>query len=211
MSSVLEQMTAQRVLPILRSATVRDAVETARACARAGMRVVELTQTTPSVEEALEELRAEGLLLGVGTLTSADQVGSAVDAGAQFVVSFARPAGFVERAVELGVPAIPGVLSPGEVLSACDAGAAAVKIFPARAVSPSYLSDLRTVMPELKAIVTGGLRASAASLRPWMDAGALAVGVGGDLGTVAEHGPDEVERRARGALEVVRAVTRTPT
>lgn len=203
MTGVLDRIAAQRVIPVLRSDDVGDAVDTARACARAGMTVVELTRTTPGVEEALLELRGEGLLLGVGTLTSAVEVDDAVAAGARFVVSFALRDGFVEAAAAAGVPAIPGALTPSEVAACLAAGAPAVKLFPARTITPGYLRDLRAVLPGLRCLISGGIAADAASIRPWLTAGALAVGVGSDLGSVATHGAAEVERRARIALDVV--------
>lgn len=203
MSEVLERIAAQRVLPVLRAADVDDAVATARACARAGMSVIELTRTTPDVERALRELGDDHLLLGLGSVTRAEQVRPAVDAGARFVVSFAVCDRVVEAAAGLAVTPIPGALSPTEVLRCLHAGAPAVKLFPARILRPAFLRDLSAVIPGLRALVTGGIPASREGIAPWLDAGALAVGIGGELGTVAQHGAHEVERRARAALDAV--------
>jgi 2-dehydro-3-deoxyphosphogluconate aldolase / (4S)-4-hydroxy-2-oxoglutarate aldolase len=198
--AVLERLAAQRVVPVLRNATVQDALDTARACARAGMSIVELTYSTPDVEEAVGTLNEEGLIVGVGTITEAAQVHRAVAAGARFVVSYTLPAGMVQTATELGVAAIPGALTPTEVAACLRDGAPAVKIFPVRGLPPGYLRDLRAVMPQLQAFVSGGLAAEADRIRPWLEAGARAVGLGSELGTVAAVGADEVERRARSAL-----------
>ncbi|HEX7291868.1 MAG TPA: hypothetical protein VF250_12150, partial [Conexibacter sp.] len=85
-ADVLAALAAQRVVPVLRTADVEDAVATARACAAAGLRAIELTRTTPDVERALEALcEDEGLLLGLGTVLHADQVAAAAAAGARFV------------------------------------------------------------------------------------------------------------------------------
>jgi 2-dehydro-3-deoxyphosphogluconate aldolase / (4S)-4-hydroxy-2-oxoglutarate aldolase len=200
MADVLERIAGQRVVPVLRSADVADAVATARACARAGMDVIELTHSTPDVETAVGELTRDGLTVGVGTVTSALQVEPAVAAGAAFVVSFTAPEGMAQAARALGIPAIPGALTPTEVAACLAQGAPAVKVFPARGLAPAYLRDLRAVMPQLRAIVTGGLRARAEDVVPWLEAGALAVGLGGDIGTAGVDGAGEVERRARAAL-----------
>ena len=201
MSEVLNRIGQQRVLPVLRSADTDDAVATARACARGGLKVIELTRSTPRVEDALNALAEDDdLLLGVGTVTNPEQVRSAAAAGARFVVSFAAPDGLVETAHELGMIAIPGALTATEVLRATQRGADAVKLFPASAVEPGYLRDLAAVMPGVRILVTGGLRATPDSVQPWLDVGALAVGIGSDLGSVAVHGTDEVERRAALAL-----------
>jgi 2-dehydro-3-deoxyphosphogluconate aldolase/(4S)-4-hydroxy-2-oxoglutarate aldolase len=199
-NAALELLAAQRVVAVLRSATTQDALDTARACARAGMSVVELTHSTPDVEDAVSALSEDGLVVGVGTITDAAQVHLAVAAGAQFVISYTMPEGMVQAATELGIVAIPGAFTPTEVAACLRAGAAAVKIFPVRDLSPGYLRDLLAVMPHLRAFVSGGLAAQEDRIRPWLTAGALAVGVGSDLGTVADVGADEVQRRARLAL-----------
>lgn len=203
MTDVIDRIAEQRVLPVLRCADVDDAVATARACARAGMSVVELTCSTPGVVGALEALRDDGLLLGLGTVTDSEQIADAARAGARFVVSFTAPPRFVFSARAFGLASIPGALTPSEVARCHDAGASAVKLFPARTLVPGYVGDLRAVMPGLRLMATGGL--SAATARPWLDAGALAVGLGSELGTVASHGADEVQRRARAALRKARA------
>jgi 2-dehydro-3-deoxyphosphogluconate aldolase/(4S)-4-hydroxy-2-oxoglutarate aldolase len=207
---ILEQIERQRIVPILRTEEVEDALLLARACARAGMNVVELTHTTRRVEEAVRALSAEGLSVGVGTVTSAEQVSAAAQAGARFVVSFARPRGMVATAGELGLAAIPGALTPTEIEACLAEGAPAVKLFPARAVEPGYLRDVRAVMPGLRAMVTGGLRATPESIGPWLEAGAIAVGLGGELGRPSD-GAAEVERRARLAVAVAEALTPVPT
>ena len=201
MSAVIDRITEQRVVPVLRTDDPDDAVLTARACARAGMSVVELTRSTPRVLDALRELRNDELVLGLGTLTDVGQIGPAVAAGARFVVSFATPPGMVDHARRLGVTAIPGALTPTEVLGSVQAGADLVKLFPARLVQPSYVRDLRAVIPGLRVLVTGGIQANLSSVRPWLEAGAAALGLGSDLGTVARVGADEVERRASVALD----------
>jgi len=200
MTPVLDQIASQRVLPVIRSTSVEDAVATARACAHAGMRVVELTRSVPDVDRALEQLRDDELTLGVGTIGAAAQVKEAAAAGARFVVSFTRPDGFVDRARQLGLTAIPGALTPSEVAACVADGADAVKIFPARLVTACYLQDLRSVLPSVPLVVTGGVGSSPGELATWLRAGALAVGLGGALGTVAGVGSDEVERRVRAAL-----------
>jgi 2-dehydro-3-deoxyphosphogluconate aldolase/(4S)-4-hydroxy-2-oxoglutarate aldolase len=194
--NALEAIADQRVVPVIRCGDLEDAVQTARAAAAAGMRVVELTLTTPGVYEAIREL--DGLLVGLGTLTSADDVAPAVEAGAAFLVSFGNPSGFVAAAREAGVPALPGVLTPGEALAA---GTDVMKLFPARLVSPAYLRDLAAVMPTARFVPTGGIEPADAGA--WLAAGALAVGLGSSLGTVARVGADEVERRCRAALAAV--------
>jgi 2-dehydro-3-deoxyphosphogluconate aldolase/(4S)-4-hydroxy-2-oxoglutarate aldolase len=203
--TVLDRLAAQRIVPVIRAADPADAVATARACAAAGLDVVELTCTTPRVGEALHALRDDGLCVGLGTITAAAEVDVAVAGGAAFVVSFTNPTNMVAAAHAAGLTAIPGALTPSEVAACRVAGADAVKLFPARVLTPGYLSDLRAVLPDLRAVVTGGLRARAEDLHGWLDAGALALGLGGELGSAAADGAPEVTRRAAAALAIARA------
>lgn len=201
MSDVIEQIGAQRVLPVLRSQTPEDAVETAMACVAAGMGVIELTRSIPNVEQAVAHLDKKNVIVGVGTITERNQVYSCAEAGARFVVSFATLPDVIDAAHERSISAIPGALSPTEVLACVNAGADAVKIFPARSVSPDYLRDLSPLIPDTKLIVTGGISPSPTDIQQWLDAGAFAVGMGSGLGTVEAHGPGPIESRCRAALE----------
>ena len=206
MTAVLDEIAVQRVIPVVRADSRADAVATARAVARAGMRVVELTCSVPDVEGALDDLRDAGLTLGLGTITDARQVEVAAAAGARFAVSFGNPAGFVPRARLLRVTAVPGALSPTEFAACAALRADAVKLFPARLPGPRYLRDLAAVLPGLRVLATGGI--GAGEITAWLDAGAIAVGLGSELGTAAGVGAREVERRARAALAQAHAAGR---
>jgi 2-dehydro-3-deoxyphosphogluconate aldolase/(4S)-4-hydroxy-2-oxoglutarate aldolase len=179
-------------------------VATARACARAGLRAVELTHSTPDVETAVRTLSDDGLTVGVGTVTSADQVAAAAAAGAGFVVSYTRPAGMIAMAHRFGLLAIPGALTPTEVFAARSEGAEVVKLFPAHLVPPTFVGDLRAVMPGLALMATGGLSARDGSAATWLAAGALAVGLGSEIGSAARDGAVAVAERAALALAATR-------
>jgi Entner-Doudoroff aldolase len=196
--TALDELAAQRVLPVLRCVDAQDAIATARAAAAAGCRIVEVTMSTPGVEAAIAPLLEEGLVVAVGTLRTVADVGPLAAAGASLVVSFWNPPGFVAAATAAGIPAIPGGFTPSELAAALADGAAAVKLFPAAFADPSYLGALRPLLPELRVLVTGGIEPD--GVAPWLAAGALAVGLGGSLGTAATVGADEVERRMRAAL-----------
>lgn len=198
-----ELLIQQVVLPVLRTATAEDAYATARALAAGGLLGVELTMTTPDVFDVAARLVAGGLTVGVGTITRTEEVERAAAAGASFVVSFARPPGFVAAALDASLTPVPGGITPHEVFSALSEGATWIKIFPGRLVGPQFLSDLAPLTPSARFVVTGGLDLSVGSLQPWLDTGAEVLGVGREVGTVGEHGTDEVTRRARAATELV--------
>jgi 2-dehydro-3-deoxyphosphogluconate aldolase / (4S)-4-hydroxy-2-oxoglutarate aldolase len=196
--SALDELARQRVLPVLRCADAEDTIATARAAAAAGCRVVEVTKSTPGVEAAIAPLLEDGLVVAVGTIRAAAEVAPLAAAGATLVVSFWNPPGFVAAATAAGIPAIPGGVATSELAAAEADGAAAVKLFPAALTDPSYLGALRPLLPDLRLLVTGGIEPD--GVRPWLDAGALAVGLGSSLGTAATVGTAEVERRMRAAL-----------
>ena len=206
--SILEAIRAQGVIPVLRNASAEDAVATAEACGRAGMKVVELTCSTPEVERAIAALAAQGFRVGLGTVLSAEQVEGAAAAGAEFVVSFAAPAAALQGARENGLLAIPGAFTPSEFLACVEGGAELVKLFPARAAGPAYLRDLRSVMPTLQIVATGGIAIGDGSIATWLEAGAVAVGLGSSLGTASAIGVDQVTDRAAAALAEARAKER---
>jgi 2-dehydro-3-deoxyphosphogluconate aldolase/(4S)-4-hydroxy-2-oxoglutarate aldolase len=177
----VEALAHARVLAVVRAADAETAVRTADALIEGGIRAIELTFTTPGVQRALEELahRHPDALIGAGTVTEEAQIDAATDAGASFLVSPGSPPQLVESMVETGRTVIAGCLTPTEIMGALSAGAHAVKLFPADAVGPGYLTALRGPFPQMKLIPTGGI--GPADVDRWLEAGAIAVGIGGAL------------------------------
>jgi 2-dehydro-3-deoxyphosphogluconate aldolase/(4S)-4-hydroxy-2-oxoglutarate aldolase len=194
-AEVSATLAEQWVIPVIRSREPEDAYATARALGEAGLRWIELTMTVPDVFEVVSRLADTGLRIGVGTISAVDDVRRTADAGGSFAVSFHRPHDFLAVAADVGLLAIPGALTPQEIAQAKEAGATWVKIFPAHVVGSGYLADIRTVLPGLRLLPTGGIEPSTNSLRKWRNAGADAVGIGRALGTVAEYDSAEVTRR----------------
>jgi 2-dehydro-3-deoxyphosphogluconate aldolase/(4S)-4-hydroxy-2-oxoglutarate aldolase len=180
---LLQYLRRQRVLPVLRSADAAAALDRATQLANAGCGSIELTTSIPDWEAIVAPAKAlrvgdgSRLLVGVGTVFTASQAEVALNAGADFIVS-PVPAPQVRAVVEReGTVLIEGGLSPGEVASAAARGPA--KVFPAHAFGPSYLRSLRTVLPHAALIPTGGI--SIDEVQSYLDAGAVAVGIGSGL------------------------------
>ncbi len=171
----------QRVLPVLRLPSAEQASAAAASMLDLGLRVVELTATTPGWDGALADARAAapaGTWVGMGTVRTAEDAERAVGAGAQFLVS-PWPAADVRRvADDAGVVFLEGGFSPGEVAAAARLGPA--KVFPAHVCGPVYLRSIRAVLPDDAFLVpTGGIALD--DVPDWLAAGAAAVGVGSDL------------------------------
>jgi 2-dehydro-3-deoxyphosphogluconate aldolase/(4S)-4-hydroxy-2-oxoglutarate aldolase len=148
----------------------------------AGIRSVELTLTTPGTFRRFPRLLerfGDAIDLGIGTVTSTAELSGAIDAGAAYIVTPITSAAFVAQATASDVPIVPGGLTPTELFASWSAGAAAVKVFPAGQVGPSYLKDLRGPFPDIVAVPSGGVDLAGAD--EWLRAGAVAVSVGGPL------------------------------
>lgn len=152
------------------------------AIAEGGVRVIEVTMTVPDAVGLIAELASSlpsDILLGAGTVTDAATARAVIDAGARFVVGPVFRPDVIAACHERDVPAAPGCFSPTEILDAHEQGADIVKVFPATALGPSYIKDVRAPLPQLKLMPTGGVTLDNAG--DWIRAGAIAVGVGSAL------------------------------
>lgn len=146
-----------------------------------GIRSIELTLTTPGTLEHLSSLleRFTDAEIGVGTVTTVDEALCAIDAGAHYLVTPVLDTAVIRVAIEAGIPVYPGALTPTEVFAAWQAGAAAVKIFPAETVGAQYGTHLRGPFPGIEFIPSGGVALD--DIPAWLQAGAAAVSLGGPL------------------------------
>lgn len=149
------------------------------AIAAGGVTALEVTMTVPGAVELIRGLAPKmpaGFILGAGTVLDADTVARVVDAGARYVVSPVFRRSVIDACHQRDVPAMPGCFSPTEILDAWEAGADVVKVFPATALGPGYIKDVRAPLPQVKLMPTGGVTLDNAG--DWIRAGAVAVGVG---------------------------------
>lgn len=172
---------AARFVPVLRAPSAALAVKAGRALVRGGCRMVEVTFTTPDAPRAIAELVAEGVVVGAGTVMNPVQAGQAYDAGAAFVVSPHLDPAVLAVGQACGRLAIPGALTPTEILAcARDHAAPIVKVFPAASVGgPSYVKLVRDPLPGVSLFPTGGV--TLADAPAYLAAGAIAVGAASDL------------------------------
>ena len=212
----MSETTAQMIervglIPVLRARNAAQAHAVVRAMIAGGVTVVEVTMTVPGAVDLLRELKREyggQLLLGSGTVTTAQEVEATIDAGAEFIVSPSFHPEVVARTCALGKLSIPGALTPTEVITAWRAGADYVKIFPCSAMGgASYLKSLLAPFPHLKLIPTGGVTLKTAE--DFIRAGARALGVGSDLVNLAaidSGAPEFITETARAYLKVLTQV-----
>lgn len=178
---ILHEVTRQRAFGIVRAASADDAERTAGTMIESGIEAVEITLTTPRSLETvarLAESRSRAII-GAGTVLDAAAARAAVEAGARFLVSPSLDPEVIRTGHRYGVPVIPGVATPTEMVRALEEGADALKLFPASGVEPGWLADLRAALPQAPIIPTGGVTLDNAP--DWIAAGAVACGLGSAL------------------------------
>jgi 2-dehydro-3-deoxyphosphogluconate aldolase/(4S)-4-hydroxy-2-oxoglutarate aldolase len=178
-----------------------------QALADGGVRALEITMTVPGAVELIRKTAKtlpSGFLLGAGTVLDTDTARRVVDAGACFLVSPVLKLALIEAARDLDVPIMPGCFSPTEILTAWDAGADIIKLFPATALGPGYIKDVHGPLPQIKLMPTGGV--SVENAGEWIKAGAVGVGVGSallDSAAIAAGRYEVIRERAKRIVENV--------
>lgn len=199
-----EALTAWRrtgVIAVLRAPDTARALRTVDALVAGGITGIEITYTTPDTADMIRtalDRYGDSALIGAGTVTKPSQAREAADAGARFLVTPGTRPEVAQAVVATAVPAMFGAFTASELMTAVELGATAVKLFPAGLSGPELLRALRGPFPDVPIVPTGGVRPD--NLATWLEAGALAVGAGGELCSataIAADDWDEIERRAR--------------
>jgi 2-dehydro-3-deoxyphosphogluconate aldolase / (4S)-4-hydroxy-2-oxoglutarate aldolase len=182
-TKIMQQMHELGLVPVLRASSAEEAITIADAILAGGVNILEITMTVPGAIRVIEQLakhHGEKLLLGAGTVLDPETARNCILAGAQFIVSPALDVRTIELCRRYSVPILPGALTPTEILTAWQAGADVVKVFPCSALGGAkYLQALKGPLPQIQLIPTGGVSLSTAE--EFLAAGAFALGVGGDL------------------------------
>jgi 2-dehydro-3-deoxyphosphogluconate aldolase/(4S)-4-hydroxy-2-oxoglutarate aldolase len=180
---VLKRIEEVGVVPVVRASSAEEAVAVAEAIREGGISIVEITMTVPGAITVIAELSkryGDEVLVGAGTVLDPETARSCIAAGAQFIISPALNIQTIELCKSQRIAIFPGALTPTEVVTAWDAGADAIKVFPCSAVGgASYLRALKAPLPDVKLVPTGGV--SLATAKDFITAGAWALGVGADL------------------------------
>jgi 2-dehydro-3-deoxyphosphogluconate aldolase/(4S)-4-hydroxy-2-oxoglutarate aldolase len=196
---LLAQLAKYRALCIIRAPEIPDPVGLARTLVEAGIPIVEFALTTPNATRLMEAVATvDGLILGAGTVMSAQDARDCVNAGATFLLTPGLRPSVAEEAVRQQVPLVLGAMTPTEVATAMELGATAVKVFPAARLGPAYFGDLHGPYPDTPLVATGGLNAENAA--SFLAGGAIAVTAGSGVVSpklAAESRLDEIGQRAK--------------
>ena len=195
------------VVAIARATTAEHIAAAAETIVAEGITCIEIALTTPNAVPAIASLvrrLGEHACVGAGTVLTRSQARACVDVGAQFLVAPSLVPDVVGFCVAAGIACLPGAFTASEIVAAWESGASAVKLFPAALGGPGYLRDLRAPLPLIPLVPTGGVRADDAA--EYLDAGAVAVGVGSPLfgDALAGGGLAELAERAARFVTTIR-------
>jgi 2-dehydro-3-deoxyphosphogluconate aldolase/(4S)-4-hydroxy-2-oxoglutarate aldolase len=208
-ADVLQRIRVTGLIPVVRAESAELALRAVKAIKAGGVNVLEVTMTVPGAIGVIEHLAAafgDEAVIGAGTVLDAQTAQVCANAGAQFIVSPSLDEGTIAFCRDNELAVFPGALTPTEVVRAWNAGADAVKVFPAGAVGgANYLRALKAPLPQIELVPTGGVSLKTAG--DFIKAGAMALGVGAELvdpKALREGREELITERARQFLELVR-------
>ena len=200
------------IVPVVRASSPREACLAAEAVCKGGIPIVEITMTVPGAIEVIRELAKScgaDVLIGAGTVLTAEEAQRCLEAGAQFLVSPGFNRATVDLAVRESKLIMAGALTPTEIIDAWTAGSDLVKVFPCGQVGAAkYIKALKGPLPQIPLVPTGGVTLTTAA--EFIEAGAAALGIGGELippEALKSNKPELIVESARKFLEIV-ATTR---
>jgi len=210
---IFQAILARPLVAIIRADTPEAALQLAEACIAGGITTLEVAFTTPDTIDVIQTLiqrHGDQILIGAGTVLDPETARLAILAGCRFIISPGVNPETIRLCQRYQVLSMPGVMTPTEIITALEAGADIIKIFPAEVFGPAYIKALRAPLPQAPLMPTGGV--SLDNLSSWFANGAIAVGIGSSLTGPASNGDyHAVTTRAREFVErmaQIKAVTK---
>ncbi|UOF90302.1 bifunctional 2-keto-4-hydroxyglutarate aldolase/2-keto-3-deoxy-6-phosphogluconate aldolase [Fodinisporobacter ferrooxydans] len=181
---VLNQIANQKVVAVLRGNSAEQVEQFANSCIQGGVKAIEITFTVPQALRCIERLAEQyadddEVVIGAGTVLDAETARLAILAGAQFVVTPYLNEEVIKVCHRYQVPVMPGVMTIKDVVAALESGADIIKLFPGEMAGPKMISAIKGPIPQASLMPTGGVNLE--NIQEWFAAGAIAVGIGGDL------------------------------
>lgn len=203
---ILSRIRESGLVATIRAETPDQAMRITEACIAGGVAAIEITYTVPGAQEVIKSLAEkyhEEIIVGAGTVMDSETARGAILAGAQYIVSPYLNEEAVKTCNRYQVPCMPGAMTIKEVVQCLEAGAALVKIFPGELFGPAIIRAIKGPIPYAPLMPTGGV--SLENVGDWIKAGAVAVGVGGNLTAGAKKGDyDSITRIAREFIAKIR-------
>lgn len=176
---VYQQLLDAKIVAVIRGKDADEAIAIAEAAVSGGLKAIELTYTTPKVSRVFDKLAGSTALIGAGTVLDAETARHALLHGAEFVVSPNFNPEIARVCNRYNVPYLPGCMTIKEMVQATEWGCDILKLFPANGFEPSFIGSVNGPLPKVRIMPTGGINIK--NMNAWLDAGAIAVGIGSDL------------------------------
>jgi 2-dehydro-3-deoxyphosphogluconate aldolase/(4S)-4-hydroxy-2-oxoglutarate aldolase len=186
-TKLLQSISESGIIAVLRHLPSEHAEAIAESLISGGVTALEVTIDSPGALESIRKLSAafgDQAIVGAGTVIDAESARLAILHGAEFVFSPSLHRDVISTTLRYGKVAVPGVMTPTEMITALEWGADMVKLFPAAALGPRYIKDVGAPLPQVPIIPTGGITLD--NIAPFFAAGACAVGIGGNLVSIRE-------------------------
>ncbi len=180
--SAIQLILETGVVAIMRAKSSDQLLEAAEAVLAGGVKVIEVTMTTPGALEVIQQATSQfgkEVLFGVGSVLDPETARAAILAGAQFVVCPTLKVETIEMCKRYSIPIMPGAYTPTEILTAWEAGASVVKVFPASIGGPAYIKSIKSPLPQICLAAVGGVTEE--NTADFFRSGVAVVGVGGEL------------------------------
>lgn len=187
---VIQKITDSGLVAVVRANDAEQAKRITEACVAGGVGAIEITFTVPGAQEIIRELCLDyagaPIVIGAGTVLDAETARTAILQGAQYIVSPCLNAETIRLGQRYQIPVMPGAMTVKEVVEGMEAGADVIKLFPGEMFGPSFVKAIRGPLPQARIMPTGGV--DLGNVGEWIKAGCVAVGVGGNLTSGAQHG-----------------------
>ncbi|WP_100012697.1 bifunctional 2-keto-4-hydroxyglutarate aldolase/2-keto-3-deoxy-6-phosphogluconate aldolase [Lentibacillus sediminis] len=202
-SEVIDRIRLSKIIAVIRADSAEEALAIAKSSSAGGISIIELTYTTPSVDEVFKKLDSADTLVGAGTVLDVQTARNAILDGADFIVSPHFDSEIAKLCNRYSVLYMPGCMTIKEILHALEYDCSIIKLFPANAFEPSYIKAIKGPIPNVEVMPTGGINRD--NINGWLDAGAFSVGIGSDLTKAyKKDGSNGVSKLARSYAEAIR-------
>ena len=215
-AEIIQRLRDVGVIPVVRASSAEEAFKVVEAIKAGGVSLLEITMTVPGAVQVIEQLTArfgDETVVGAGTVLDPQAAQACISAGARFIVSPALNLETIAFCRDRDIAIMPGALTPTEVVTAWNAGADFVKVFPAGAMGgASYIKSLKAPLPQIELVPTGGVSLKTAA--SFIEAGAAAIGVGADLvdvKAIRAGEPEKITDAARAYVQIVQAARAAAT
>lgn len=206
-SEIISQLLTQKLVVVIRGNTEEEAYEASKACIAGGITAIEIAYSNNKASQVIEHLtndyiNSKNVIVGAGTVLDAVTARMAILAGAKFIVSPTFSAETAKICNLYAIPYLPGCMTLTEITTALEYGCELVKLFPGGTIGQDFISSIKAPLPQVQVMVTGGVNSENA--KEWLQAGASAIGIGGEFNKLASKGEFEgISKMAKNYVRII--------